>query len=123
MTRISDTFADLKARGEVALIPYITAGDPHLEMTEQLVLESVRQGADLIVRGIRAASDFENESRMALMNRRLAPGIETVFLVAGESHSFVSSRLVKEVAGFGGDISGLVPPAVARRLRDRVLTR
>jgi len=52
MTRISDTFADLKARGEVALIPYITAGDPHLEMTEQLVLESVRQGADLIELGV-----------------------------------------------------------------------
>ena len=81
------------------------------------------QGASLIVRGIRGASDYENESRMARMNRRLAPGIETIFLIAGESHSFVSSRLVKEVAGFGGDISGLVPPAVARRLRDRVLTR
>lgn len=73
-------------------------------------------GATLIVRGLRAVSDYEYELQMALMNRRLAPSIETVFLMAKEEYSYVSSRLVKEVAGLGGDVSGLVPESVRRRL-------
>jgi pantetheine-phosphate adenylyltransferase len=59
---------------------------------------------------------------MALMNRRLRPKIETVFLMSGEAYSFISSRLVKQVISLGGNISGLVPPSVERRLRDRILT-
>ena len=78
------------------------------------------KNATVILRGIRAISDYEHELQMALMNRRLRPGIETVFLMAGEAYSFVSSRLVKEVIGLGGNISGLVPPAVEARLRARV---
>ncbi len=78
---------------------------------------AARRGAGLILRGLRTASDFDDEWRMALMNRRLRPELETVFLAADEAHSFVSSRLVKEVARLGGDISGLVPPAVEARLR------
>jgi len=78
-------------------------------------------GASVILRGIRAVSDYEYELQMALMNRRLQPEIETVFLMAGEAHSFISSRLVKEVIGLGGNISGLVPPSVEGRLRKRVL--
>jgi pantetheine-phosphate adenylyltransferase len=78
-------------------------------------------GASVILRGIRAVSDYEYELQMALMNRRLRPEIETVFLMAGEAHSFISSRLVKEVIGLGGNISGLVPPSVEGRLRKRVL--
>ena len=77
-------------------------------------------GASVILRGIRAVSDYEYELQMALMNRRLRPEIETVFLMAGEAHSFISSRLVKEVIGLGGNISGLVPPSVEGRLRKRV---
>jgi len=77
------------------------------------------KGATVILRGIRAISDYEYELQMALMNRRLHPEIETVFLMASEAHSFISSRIVKEVAGLGGDITGLVPPAVGRRLRER----
>ncbi len=77
-------------------------------------------GAALIVRGLRAISDYEYELQMALMNRRLAPSIETVFLMAKEEYSYVSSRLVKEVAGLGGDVSGLVPESVRRRLVARV---
>jgi len=77
-------------------------------------------GASVILRGIRAVSDYEYELQMALMNRRLRPDIETVFLMAGEAHSFISSRLVKEVIGLGGNISGLVPPSVEGRLRKRV---
>jgi pantetheine-phosphate adenylyltransferase len=77
------------------------------------------RGANLILRGVRAVSDYEYELQMALMNRRLQPGIETVFLMAAESYSFVSSRLVKEVASHGGDISGFVPAAVAERIRKK----
>lgn len=86
-----------------------------------LVDYATGKGASLIVRGIRAVSDYEYELQMALMNRRLQPRIETVFLMAGEAYSFLSSRLVKEVIGLGGNISGLVPPIVEQRLRDRIL--
>ena len=86
-----------------------------------LVDYAAQCGASVILRGIRAVSDYEYELQMALMNRRLRPEIETVFLMAGEAHSFISSRLVKEVIGLGGNISGLVPPSVEGRLRKRVL--
>jgi pantetheine-phosphate adenylyltransferase len=83
-----------------------------------LVDYAVKVGASAIVRGLRAISDFEYEFQMALMNRRLDPRIETVFMMPAESYSYVSSRLVKEVAGLGGAVSSLVPPVVARRLRE-----
>lgn len=76
--------------------------------------------ATVILRGIRAISDYEYELQMALMNRRLCPEIETVFLMSGEAYSFISSRLVKQVFGLGGNISGLVPPSVEARLRRRL---
>jgi len=76
-------------------------------------------GATLIVRGLRAVSDYEYELQMALMNRRLAPAVETVFLMAKEEYSYVSSRLVKELARLGGDVTGLVPNIVRQRLADR----
>jgi pantetheine-phosphate adenylyltransferase len=76
-------------------------------------------GASLIVRGLRAVSDYEYELQMALMNRRLSPEVETVFLMAKEEYSYVSSRLVKEVARLGGDLTGLVPETVRRRLVER----
>jgi pantetheine-phosphate adenylyltransferase len=82
-----------------------------------LVEYAAARGATLILRGIRAVSDYEYELQMALMNRRLRPELETAFLMAGEATSFLSSRLVKEVAGLGGDVSGLVPPAVETRLK------
>ncbi|HSE62923.1 MAG TPA: pantetheine-phosphate adenylyltransferase [Thermoanaerobaculia bacterium] len=78
-----------------------------------------RSGATIIVRGLRAVSDYEYELQMALMNRRLAPSIETVFLMAKEEYSYVSSRLVKELARLGGDVTGLVPNIVRQRLADR----
>lgn len=84
-----------------------------------LVEFAAEQNAALIVRGIRAISDYEYELQMALMNRRLRPEIETVFMMASEAHSFVSSRLVKEVIRLGGNISGLVPPTVEARLKRR----
>jgi pantetheine-phosphate adenylyltransferase len=86
------------------------------------MVEYARQiGASVVLRGIRAISDYEYEFRMALMNRRLAPEIETVFLQPAGRYSFISSRMVKEVFSFGGDVIGLVPPNVFKRLRDRMV--
>ncbi len=82
-----------------------------------LVRYAVERKADAIVRGIRAISDYEYELQMALMNRRQEPGIETVFMMAGEAYSYVSSRLVKEVFSLGGTIEGLVPATVEERMR------
>jgi pantetheine-phosphate adenylyltransferase len=86
-----------------------------------LMVEFARkQGVSAVLRGIRAISDYEYEFQMALMNRRLAPEIETVFLQPAGRYSFVSSRMLKEVFSFGGDVSGLVPPNVLKRLRGRI---
>ena len=82
-----------------------------------LVDHAAAHGATILLRGIRAISDYEYELQMALMNRRLRPGIETLFLMANEAYSFISSRLVKEVFSLGGNISGLVPPCVEARLQ------
>jgi pantetheine-phosphate adenylyltransferase len=79
-----------------------------------------RVGATTIVRGLRAISDFEYEFQMALMNRRLDPRIETVFMMPAESYSYISSRLVKEVFQLGGRVEGLVPPVVERRMKEKL---
>ena len=84
-----------------------------------LVDYAAARGASLILRGIRAVSDYEYELQMALMNRRLRPELETAFLMAGESFSFLSSHLVKEVVSLGGDVSGLVPQTVEARLKNK----
>jgi pantetheine-phosphate adenylyltransferase len=80
-------------------------------------------GAGMILRGIRAVSDYEHEWEMALMNRRLRPAIETVFMMAGEEYAFISSHLVKEVAALGGSVAGIVPPAVEECLKRRLNER
>ena len=85
-----------------------------------LVNYAVAQQADAIVRGIRAISDYEYELQMALMNRRLEPSIETVFMMPAETYSYVSSRLVKEVFQLGGAIDGLVPPVIERRMKEKM---
>jgi len=74
---------------------------------------------DIIIRGLRAIVDFEYEYAIALMNRQLAPGVETVFLMAKSDYSFVSSNMVKEVASYGGDVSPLVPQFVHKRLQEK----
>jgi pantetheine-phosphate adenylyltransferase len=84
-----------------------------------LVDYASQKKASVIVRGIRAISDYEYEFQMALMNRRLAPSIETVFMMPAENYSYVSSRLVKEIAELGGSVAGLVPEIVESRLRQR----
>jgi pantetheine-phosphate adenylyltransferase len=85
-----------------------------------LVDYAAARQATVLLRGIRAISDYEYELQMALMNRRLRPDIETVFMMANEAYSFISSRLVKEVYGLGGNISGLVPPSVEARMHRRL---
>lgn len=84
-----------------------------------LVRFAVEHQANAIIRGIRAISDYEYELQMALMNRRLEPRIETVFLMAAEAYSYVSSRLVKEIYQLGGAVQGLVPPSVEKRMREK----
>jgi pantetheine-phosphate adenylyltransferase len=73
--------------------------------------------ASVLVRGLRAVSDFEYEFQMALMNRHLAPGLETVFMMPDEKYTYISSRLIKEVFRLGGEVTGLVPPVVEEKLR------
>jgi len=88
-----------------------------LDVFHGLLVDYARRlSAKVIVRGIRAISDYEYEFQMALMNRRLSPEIETLFLMPAESYSYLSSRLVKEVAELGGSVKGLVPELVEQRL-------
>ena len=107
----------------VEMLKEATAGISHVRVAtfNGLMVDFARsQGATAVLRGIRAISDYEYEFQMALMNRRLAPDIETVFLQPAGRYSFVSSRMVKEVVGLGGDVSGLVPANVLKRLRVRM---
>ena len=106
----------------LAIIREAYRGNPRVEVdtfSGLLVDYAQRVGASVIIRGIRAISDFEYEFQMALMNRRLNPRIETVFMMPAESYSYVSSRLVKEVFQLGGRVSDLVPPVVERRLSEK----
>jgi pantetheine-phosphate adenylyltransferase len=98
----------------------VFAGVPNVEVDAfaGLLVDYARlKGASAIVRGLRAISDFEYEMQMALMNRRLCPDVETVFMMPAETYTYVSSRLVKEVFALGGDVTGLVPPIVQARMR------
>ena len=91
--------------------------DCRVESFSGLLVDFVRESeANVVVRGLRAVSDFEYEFQMALMNRRLSDQVETVFMAAKEEYSYVSSRLVKEVFFLGGDLQGLVPNSILRRL-------
>jgi len=96
-------------------------GNVSVAAFEGLLVDFARQqGAQAVMRGIRAISDYEYELQMALMNQRLAPELETVFLMPAAKYSFVSSRLVKEVFQLGGSVQGLVPELVIERLKQRV---
>ncbi|NOZ24879.1 MAG: pantetheine-phosphate adenylyltransferase [Nitrospirae bacterium] len=90
-----------------------------IESFDGLLVDYVREkGGVAIVRGLRAVSDFEYELQMALMNRRLDSGIETVFMMPSEEYSFLTSTMIKEIASFGGSVRGLVPDAVERALKE-----
>lgn len=104
----------------------VTAGFSNVEIDsfEGLLVDyAARHHANAILRGIRAISDYEHELQMALMNRRLRPETETIFLMASEDNSFISSRLVKEVISLNGNVSGLVPKTVEERLRQKLQLR
>jgi len=92
-----------------------------IDVFEGLLVDYARKrGAGVILRGIRAISDYEYELQMALMNRKLEPRLETVFMLPGESYSYLSAKLVREIAQLGGPLTGLVPPIVEQRLRRKV---
>lgn len=106
----------------VAMVRDVFREYPNVEVDtfEGLLVDYVRQKrASAIVRGMRAVSDFEYEFQMALMNRHLEPALETVFMMPAEQYTYLSSRLIKEVVALGGDVTGLVPPLVETRLRER----
>jgi len=117
-------FFTIEERSEIlsAVLRDIDHGDcvVSVESFEGLMVQyAVEQKANAIVRGIRAISDYEYELQMALMNRRLQPGLETVFMMPAEEYSYVSSRLVKEVFQLGAGIDGLVPALVEQRMRQK----
>jgi pantetheine-phosphate adenylyltransferase len=119
---VKDPLFTVEERAEMLRESTVELGNVSVATFEGLTVEYARQiGALAVLRGIRAISDYEYEFQMALMNRRLAPEIETVFLQPAGRYSFVSSRMVKEVFSFGGDVIGLVPPNVFKRLRDRMV--
>jgi pantetheine-phosphate adenylyltransferase len=92
-----------------------------VDVFEGLLVNFARKHrAGVILRGIRAVSDYEYELQMALMNRKLEPRLETVFMLPGEPYSYLSAKLVREIAQFGGPLDGLVPPVVEQRLRAKV---
>ena len=92
-----------------------------VDVFEGLLVDYARKrGAGVILRGIRAITDYEYELQMALMNRKLEPRLETVFMLPGESYSYLSAKLVREIAHLGGPLTGLVPPVVEQRLRSKI---
>jgi pantetheine-phosphate adenylyltransferase len=104
----------------IAIIRDVFKNNPHVQVETfngLLVDYAQRKNAHVIVRGLRAVSDFEYEFQMALMNRHLAPSLETVFMMPAEQYTYISSRLIKEVFTLGGEVTGLVPPIVEDKLR------
>jgi pantetheine-phosphate adenylyltransferase len=111
-------------RVEIAREVFKHQANVEVDTFDGLLVDYVaRRKAQVIVRGLRAISDFEFEFQMALMNRRLHPAIETIFMMPAEQYTYISSRLIKEVFSLGGRVEGLVPALVEARLRDKVLAR
>ena len=112
-----------EVRERLEMLREVTRKWPNVEVDvfDGLLMDYARQKkAQVILRGIRAISDYEYELQMALMNRKLEPNIETVFMMPAETFSYLSSRLVREIAKLGGSVRDLVPPAVEERLRAKV---
>jgi pantetheine-phosphate adenylyltransferase len=111
-------------RVEIAREVFKNHANVEVDTFEGLLVDYVeRKRAQAIVRGLRAVSDFEFEFQMALMNQRLNPRIETVFMMPAEQYTYISSRLIKEVFSLGGRVHGLVPELVEQRLREKGLAR
>jgi pantetheine-phosphate adenylyltransferase len=112
------------AHERIAMIEEAVSGDAGITVRslDGLLVDFARtENAFVVIRGLRAVSDFEFEFQMALMNRRLEPRLETIFLTPQEDYTFLSSRIVKEVARLGGDVTPFVPSSVAARLREKFL--
>ena len=110
-------------RVEIARAVFKDRENVEVDTFDGLLVDYVaRRKADVIVRGLRAISDYEFEFQMALMNRRLNAEIETIFMMPAEQYTYISSRLIKEVFALGGQVHGLVPDQVEARLRDKVAT-
>jgi pantetheine-phosphate adenylyltransferase len=121
LNRSKHPLFDAEERKE--MLREVTGEFPNVEIDSfdgLLVDYAKKRQANAILRGIRAISDYEHELQMALMNRRLRPETETIFLMAGEAYSFLSSRMVKEVISLNGNVSGLVPDTVEERLRKKL---
>jgi pantetheine-phosphate adenylyltransferase len=106
----------------VDLLREAVSGDSRVKVktfSGLLVKFAQEEGVNTVLRGLRAVSDFEYEFQMANMNRKLDPGIETLFMMTGEDYFYISSRFVRDVARLGGDVSGLVPPNVLKALKKR----
>jgi pantetheine-phosphate adenylyltransferase len=111
-------------RIEITRSVFKTHQNVEVDTFDGLLVDYVeRRNAQVIVRGLRAVSDFEFEFQMALMNQRLKPKIETVFMMPAEQYTYISSRLIKEVFSLGGRVEGLVPELVEQRLRGKGLKR
>jgi pantetheine-phosphate adenylyltransferase len=111
----------MQERVDIAREVFRQHGNVEVDTFNGLLVDYVeRRNAQVIVRGLRAVSDFEFEFQMALMNRRLSSKIETIFMMPAEQYTYISSRLIKEVFSLGGRVHGLVPELVEQRLREKV---
>jgi pantetheine-phosphate adenylyltransferase len=114
----------MEERVEIARAVFHDQRNVEVDTFNGLLVDYVeRRRAQVIVRGLRAVSDFEFEFQMALMNQRLKPTIETVFMMPAEQYTYISSRLIKEVFTLGGRVHGLVPELVEQRLREKVVAK
>ena len=107
------------------MLKQVTVSYPNIEVDcfQGLLIDyAAQRNARVILRGIRAISDYETELQMAMLNRRMRPNIETIFLMASEQHSFLSSRMVKEIATLGGDVSSFVPEFVWKSLHGKLVS-
>ncbi len=114
------------AKERLEMLDEVTGGLANLRITsfDGLLIDLVaRERADCVVRGIRAVSDFEYEFQMALMNRKLRESLETVFMMPHEKYTYISSRLIKEVASYGASVAGLVSSEVANRLKEKFASK
>jgi len=121
----SEKKALFTVKERMEMIRTVTSGNDRIQLDQfdgLLVDYARKRQAQMIIRGLRAVSDFDYEFQMALMNRRLEPKIETVFLLPAEQYSYVSSRLVKEICSLGGTLRGLVPEEVEKNMKKKLRT-
>ena len=120
-TRKKQTLFSVEGRCEMIVAEVEKFGNVQVKSFDRLIVDFAREhGANTIVKGLRAISDFEYEFEMNQLNRKMAPDVESIYMMSAPQYSFLSSSGVKEVAAFGGDLGDLVPPAVAARLENQV---